>query len=264
MGWGRVIKSGIVGMIIFVPMAYISFRFLNLTEGVTGGLLENVDDALSALSTFLGVGGVIIEFLAGMLIGVVLVLIFPIHWCIAYRPDDVGLIIAVVVPWILTCVIASALFAKSPREAIHTSLSIGIGYAIIAVVLYIILMVIGNVFGGGFGGLLSGILDGLVIGLTDLPFLLAALTAILEGCLVGTVFGAFIGSLRYKPEGGKGKKKRVKVKVKTEEAAEETTEMFPRETAEEKIGAISTICTNCGAKLTADDLFCKNCGAKKR
>jgi hypothetical protein len=255
MGWGRVIKSGIVGMLIFVPMAYISFRFLNLTEGVTGGLLENVDDALNALSTFLGVGGVIIQILAGMLIGVVLVLLFPIHWCISYRPGDVGLIIAVVVPWILTCVIASALFAKSPREAIHTSLSIGIGYAIIAVVLYIILLILP----GGWG---TTIVDGLSGGLTDLPFLLAALTAILEGCLVGTVFGAFIGSLRYKPEGGKGKKK-VKVKVKTEEGAEETTEMFPRETAEDKAVAISTICTNCGAKLTADDLFCKNCGAKK-
>jgi hypothetical protein len=257
MGWGRVIKSGIVGMIIFVPMSYISFRFLNLTEGVTGGLLENVDDALSALSSLFGGFGIVLEFIAGMLIGVVLVLIFPIHWCIGYRPDDIGLIIAVVVPWILTCVIASALFARSPREAIHTSLSIGIGYAIIAIVLYIILMV-------PFGGLLAGLLDGLLIGLTDLPYLLASLTAILEGCLVGTAFGAFIGSLRYKPEGGKEKKKRVKVKkAKTEEGAEETTEMFPREALEEKSAAIAASCSNCGAKLTADDLFCKNCGAKK-
>jgi hypothetical protein len=261
MGWGRVIKSGIVGMLIFVPMSYISFRFLNLTEGVTGGLLENVDDALSSISALLGIGGIILELIAGMLIGVVLVLIFPIHWCIGYRPDDVGLIIAVALPWILTCVIASALFAKSPREAIHTSLSIGIGYAIIAIVLYIILVVLGSALGGGIGALIIGLLDGLMIGLTDLPFLLASLTAILEGCLVGTAFGAFIGSLRYKPEGSKGKKTRVKVK-KTEEA-EETTEMFPRETTEEQTVVASTSCSNCGAKLTADDLFCKNCGAKK-
>ncbi|MFX0022032.1 MAG: zinc ribbon domain-containing protein [Candidatus Hermodarchaeota archaeon] len=261
MGWGRVIKSGIVGMIIFVPMSYISFRFLNLTEGVTGGLLENVDDALSAISGFLGFGGIFIELVAGMLIGVVLVLIFPIHWCIGYRPDDIGLIIAVVVPWILTCVIASALFSHSPREAIHTSLSIGIGYAIISVVLYIILVVLGNALGGTFGGLIVGLLDGLMLGLTDLPYLLASLTAIIEGCLVGTVFGAFIGSLRYKPEGGKEKKKRVRIKTKGE--VEEPTEMFPRETVEENVVVTSTNCTNCGAKLTADDLFCKNCGAKK-
>jgi len=254
MGWGRVIKSGIVGMLIFVPMAYISFRFLNLTEGVTGGLLENVDDALNFLSTLLGIGGIIIELLAGMLIGVVLVLIFPIHWCITYRPDDIGLIIAITIPWILTCVIASALFAHSPREAIHTSLSVGIGYAIISVVLYLIIIVISR----GWG---SVILDGLSSGLTDLSFLPAVLTAILEGCLVGTVFGAFIGSLRYKPVGAKEKKKKVKVK---EEAAE-STEMFPRETIEKEpvITAASDFCTNCGAKLTEDDLFCTNCGAKK-
>ncbi len=255
MGWGRVIKSGIVGMLIFGPMAYIAFRFLNLTEGVTGGLIGNIDDAISSLTALLGFGGVFLEFLAGALIGVVLILIFPIHWCIMYRPDDVMLIIAITIPWILTCVIASALFARSPREAIHTSLSIGIGYAIISVVLYIILAV-AIPFGLGIV-----ILDGLLIGLTDLPYLFAALTAILEGCLVGTVFGAFIGSLRYKPEGAKVKKKKVKVK----EEATETTEMFPSETVEKETVSTPTSgsCTNCGAKLTADDLFCTNCGAKK-
>ncbi|MFX1437770.1 MAG: zinc ribbon domain-containing protein, partial [Promethearchaeota archaeon] len=184
-----------------------------------------------------------------------------IHWCIMYRPDDIGLIVAVTIPWILTCVIASALFAHSPREAIHTSLSIGIGYAIIAVVLYILLLVIGSAIGGGIGGILASILDGLMIGLTDLPYLLAVLTAILEGCLVGTVFGAFVGSLRYKPAGAKAKKKKVKVK----EEAEEPSEMFPRESIEEETISTPTsdLCTNCGAKLTVDDLFCTNCGAKK-
>jgi len=255
MGWGRVIKSGIVGMLIFVPMSYISFRLLNLTEGVTGGLIENIDDALSSLATFLGIGGVIIELLAGALIGVALVLIFPIHWCLIYRPEDVMLIIAITLPWILTCVIASALFSHSPREAIHTSLSIGIGYAIISVLLYVILAVAIPL------GIGTALLDGLLLGLTDLPYLLAVLLAILEGCLVGTVFGAFIGSLRYKPEGAKQKKKKVKVPVE----AEETTEMFPREIEEEAVATTtSDICTNCGAKIVADDLFCTNCGAKKQ
>ena len=54
MGWGRVIKSGIVGMLLLIPMAYISFRFLNLTEGVTGGLIANIDDALAVLAEELG------------------------------------------------------------------------------------------------------------------------------------------------------------------------------------------------------------------
>ncbi|MFX1389004.1 MAG: zinc ribbon domain-containing protein [Promethearchaeota archaeon] len=255
MGWGRVIKSGIVGMLILVPMSYISFRFLNLTEGVTGGLIVNIDEALSSLTSFIGIGGFFLELLAGAFIGIILILIFPIHWCIMYSPDDILLIIAVTLPWILTCVIVSALFAHSPREAIHTSLSIGIGYAIISIVLYIILTVAIPL------GLGSVILDGLSVGLTDLPFLLAVLTAILEGCLVGTVFGAFIGSLRYKPSGTKKKK----TKVKVEKATRETTEMFPSEEIEEDISTTSAsdFCTNCGAKLTKDDLFCTNCGAKK-
>lgn len=253
MGWGRVIKSGIVGMLILIPMAYISFRFLNLTEGVTGGLIANIDDALSSLSSFLGVGGVIIELLGGIIIGLVLIFIFPIHWCLFYRPEDIGLLLAVALPWILTCVIVSALFAHSPREAIHTSLSIGIGYVIILSVLYLIIAVAVP--------LGSAIIDGILIGLTDLPYLGAVLTAVFEGCLVGTVFGAFIGSLRYKPKGAKKKKKKVKVK----EEPTEPSELFPRETVEEEVVStpISNSCTNCGAKLTADDLFCKNCGAKK-
>jgi hypothetical protein len=255
MGWGRVLKSGILGMFLLVPMSYISFRLLNLTEGVTGGLIANIDDAISSLTSLLGFGGIFLDFLAGALIGVVLVLVFPIHWCIMYRPEDWLLIIAITLPWILTCVIVSALFARSPRQAIHTSLSIGIGYAIISVLLYLILTV-AIPFGLG-----SAILDGLMLGLTDLPYLLAVLTAILEGCLVGTVFGAFIGSLRYKPDGSKPKQKRVKVK----DTDTEPTEMFEREVTEEEtdIKPTSDFCKNCGAKLTMDDLFCTNCGAKK-
>ncbi|MFX0106080.1 MAG: zinc ribbon domain-containing protein [Candidatus Hodarchaeota archaeon] len=256
MGWGRVIKSGIVGMVILVPMAYISFRFLNLTEGVTGGLIENVDEAVSSLSSFLGLGGAfIIELIAGILIGLLLIFIFPIHWCLFYRPEDIGLLVAVTLPWILSCVIASALFAHSPREAIHTNLSMGIGYAIVLSVIYLILA-IAIPFGIG-----PAIIDGILIGLTDLPYLLAVLTAVFEGCLVGTVFGAFIGSLRYKPKGVKKKKHKVKVK----EEPEEPSEMFPRETVEEEVVGTPTsvACSNCGAKLTEEDLFCTNCGAKK-
>lgn len=225
MGWGRVIKSGIVGMLILIPMAYISFRFLNLTEGVTGGLILNIDEAISSIGTILGLGDAfIVELIAGILIGIALIFIFPIHWCIIYRPDDIGLLLAVILPWILTCVIASALFAHSPREAIHTSLSIGIGYSIILSVFYLIIAV-AVPFGIG-----AAILDGVLIGLTDLPYLVAILTAVFEGCLVGTVFGAFIGSLRYKPKGIKKKKKKVKVKEQTMEP----TEMFPREIVEEE------------------------------
>lgn len=255
MGWGRVIKSGCAGMCCLIPMAYVSFRFLNLTEGVTGGLIANIDDAIAAVTSSLGIGGVIIQLLAGMLIGAVLIFLFPIHWCLYYRPDDVMLLIAVTIPWILCCAITSGIFAHSPRGGLHSSLAIGIGYAIGLTVIYIILAIV-IPFGLG-----PAILDGLLLGLTDLPYLVAVLTAVFEGCLVGAVFGAFIGSLRYKGKGGEKKKKKVKVKKEVPE----TSDMFTRETIEEKTISTPTsnICTNCGARFTTEDLFCTNCGAKK-
>ena len=259
MGWWRVIKSGCAGMCCLIPMAYVSFRFLNLTEGVTGGLIANVDNAIEDLMSYLGLGGLglFISVVAGMLIGALLIFLFPIHWCLYYRPDDVALLIAITVPWILCCVITSGLFAHSPRGGLHTSLAIGIGYAIILSVVYIILAVL-IPFGIG-----PAILDGLMQGLTNLPYLGAVLTAVFEGCLVGAVFGAFIGSLKYKGTGVAKEKKKKKVKIKKETT--ETSEMFPREIIEEKpiSPPSSNICSNCGAKLTVDDLFCTNCGAKK-
>jgi hypothetical protein len=230
-------------------MAWISFRFLNLTEGLTGGLIENIDDALSIITGTLGGAGVFIEILAGAFIGLALVLLFPIHWCLFYRPEDIGLIIAVTAPWILCCVITSGLFAHSPRGGIHTSLAIGIGYAIILSVGYIVLAIVLP--------LGSAVLDGLLIGLTDLPYLIAILTSILEGSLVGAIFGGFIGSLKYKPAGAKGKKK-------TSKGKKEITEISDVNKAIESSGITTTTnCSNCGAKLISDDLFCINCGAKR-
>ncbi len=256
MGWGRVIKSGIAGMCCLIPMAYVSFRFLNLTEGVTGGLIANIDDAIADITSAFGIGGFFIQLIAGALIGVVLIFLFPIHWCIFYRPEDVMLIMAITVPWILCCAATSGIFAHSPRGGLHTSLSIGIGYMIVLSIIYIILAVVVPM------GLGAAILDGLLIGLTDLPYLVAVLTAVLEGSLVGAVFGSFVGSLKYKPKGGKKKKKKIKVKKDTTEP----TEMFPREIPSEDtpITPKSDFCTNCGAKLAVDDLFCTNCGAKKQ
>ena len=72
MGFKRVFWSGVVGMIILIPMAWISFRFLNLTEGLTGGLIENIDDALITITGNLPAGaGFFVEILAGAIIGLV-------------------------------------------------------------------------------------------------------------------------------------------------------------------------------------------------
>ncbi|GAH14656.1 unnamed protein product [marine sediment metagenome] len=121
MGLWRVIWTGIVGMIFLFIVSYISFTFLDLTASVTGGLIENLNDAIGSLSALLpGVGGIIGIF-APMLLGLILILIFPIHWCLMYRPDDVMLLISVTLPWILACSMITGINAKTPGKGIRTS-----------------------------------------------------------------------------------------------------------------------------------------------
>ena len=247
MGFKRVLISGIVGMIFLIPLAWISFSLLDLTGSITGGLVSDLNDALADLAAFLPGAGGFLAVLLSALIGLVMILFFPIHWCLIYRPDDVLLIVSIILPWILCCVLTSAIFAHSPRGAIHTSLAIGIGYIIIAFIFYFIIPAIVNGIAPGFGIFISGVIDGLSEGLTDLPYLLATFTAILEGTLVGAVFAAFIGSLKYKPEGAKVKVKKQKVKGK--EISEPSLDR-------------TDFCTNCGAKLPPGVDFCTNCGSK--
>ncbi len=243
MGWGRVIGSGCVGMLCLIPMAWISFSFLDLTGSVTGGLITNLNDAIASIGGLLGMGAVgdLLSFVASAFLGLILILLFPIHWCIFYRPDDVLLLISVILPWILCCTVTSAIFSHSPRGGIHTSLAIGIGYLIPAMVIYLLIPLIP----GGFGSIIAGVVDGAVMGLTDLPYLLAVFTAILEGCLVGAVFGGFIGSLKYK---GTGQPKAKKSKGKVEEEDEPSLDS-------------SELCPNCKAKLIPGNEFCTNCGS---
>ncbi|MBD3196799.1 MAG: zinc-ribbon domain-containing protein [Candidatus Lokiarchaeota archaeon] len=250
MGIGRVIWSGIVGMVILVPMAWISFTFLNLTGSVTGGLIEGLEDLLASIP---GVLGMILSILGGMILGVLLIFLFPVHWALYYRPDDVMLIIALMTPWILTCTIASAISAHSPRGGLHTSLAIGIGYAIPTTILYFALgPIIGALTGGGgIGMTVTSLIDGLSLGLTDLPFLAAALLGIFEGCLVGAFFGAFIGSLKYKPEEQIAKTSGISYSTSSKESTSEPT-----------LSSSEDFCENCGAKLAPKDEFCTNCGAK--
>jgi len=240
LGFGRVVWTGLVGMVFLALTSWISFQFLDLTSSVTGGLVQNLNVALASLGALLpGPIGAIIGALAGVFIGLILILIFPIHWCLMYRPDDVMLLISVTLPWILACSMITAINAKTPGKGIKTCLAIGIGYLILALVIYFILPVI---------PLVGPIVNGLVTGLTDLPYLLAVFTAILEGCLVGAVFGGFIGALKYKPAGDSGKKKSKKSKAKAAADKEPTLD--------------DSHCTNCGAKLVPGNDFCNNCGMK--
>jgi len=243
MGFVRVLWTGIVGMIFLLLTSWISFPFLDLTYSVTGGLIQNLNVGLASLGSLIPGFGSIIALIVGPILGLLLILIFPIHWCLIYRPDDVILLISVTLPWILACSMICGINAKTPGKGIRTSLAIGIGYLILALLVYFLLPMIPMV-----GPLIGGIIDGAVTGLTDLPYVLAVSTAILEGCLVGAVFGGFIGALKYKPAGSGGKQKTKKTKTKVEDDKEPSLD--------------GAHCTNCGAKLVADNDFCTNCGMK--
>ncbi|NHJ20724.1 MAG: zinc ribbon domain-containing protein [Candidatus Lokiarchaeota archaeon] len=244
MGFGRVVWTGIVGMIfLFFASLLMMFEPFDLPSRVSGGLLEDINELLLGLGTLLPGIGTVLGFLIGAFMGLLLVLMFPIHWCLMYRPDDVMLLLSVTLPWIIACSAICAINAKSPGKGIRTCLAIGIGYLIIALVLYFVLPMIPVV-----GPLLGGLINGAVTGLTDLPYVLAVSTAILEGCLVGAVFGGFIGALKYKPTGEGGKLKSKKGKSKIEYDEEPTLD--------------GAHCTNCGAKLVPGNDFCTNCGMK--
>ena len=243
MGFVRVLWTGIVGMIFLLLTSWISFQFLDLTSSVTGGLIQNLNVGLASLGSLIPGFGSIIALIVGPILGLLLILIFPIHWCLIYRPDDVILLISVTLPWILACSMICGINAKTPGKGIRTSLAIGIGYLILALLVYFLLPMIPMV-----GPLIGGIIDGAVTGLTDLPYVLAVSTAILESCLVGAVFGGFIGALKYKPAGSGGKQKSKKTKAKVEDDKEPSLD--------------DAHCTNCGAKLVAENDFCTNCGMK--
>ena len=228
-----------------IPTAYICLVSFDTFALITGGLIRNVWMAVG----FFG-GGAVIVF--SIFLGVGLVCIFPIHWVLLNRPNDILLLLALALPWIITCSLASALFAHSPRGGIHTSFAIGIGFFLLMLIPYILLSLL-----LGQSGLAGGtIIDNITMGLTGLPWVLSALTATMEGSGVGACFGALVGALKYKAEGKKPKKaKKSKEEKKEIEAMVEPT--FDATTS-----YTANRCKSCGAQLVPGDLFCTNCGEK--
>jgi len=232
-------------------MAYISFRFLDLTGQITGGLIKNIGELGRILP-----GGEGMMFVLGAIMGVGMICLFPVHWALFYYPGDVMLLIAIILPWILCCTITSGLMAHSPKGGFNTSIAIGLGYFFAMLLPYIVM---GAVLGSALGapGLGTALMDAVASGLTDLPYVLAVLLATMEGAAVGGVFGAFVGSLKYEPEGAVGKTK----KERSKSAGPEPT--FDRSSSSAVSPASEAKrCSNCGAKLETSDEFCTNCGSK--
>ena len=113
-------------MLCLLPMAYISFRFLDLTGQITGGLITNISGLAKILP-----GGEALMFVLGAIMGVAMICLFPVHWALFYYPGDVMLLIAIILPWILCCTITSGLMAHSPKGGFNTSIAIGIAISVV-------------------------------------------------------------------------------------------------------------------------------------
>lgn len=186
-GVWRFIWTGIVGMLFMIPTAFATFYFLDLIALLTGGLIQNFFVLIRALASPL------VAFFISAFIGIFLICLFPVHWALMNHPDNVMLMLALVLPWVICCSTMALLTARNPKEGILTSFAIGLGFFFIMLIIYIGISVLLARFGGG------AIINRASIGLTGMPFLLAAFLATMEGAAIGAVFAALIGSLKYEP-----------------------------------------------------------------
>ncbi|MBN2157393.1 MAG: zinc ribbon domain-containing protein [Candidatus Lokiarchaeota archaeon] len=264
MGLWRVIWTGCLGMLCLIPLAWFSFNVLDLGAAITGSLFIGIGDAIDTAFSLVPLPGFLagfIPFIIQGILGIMMLWFFPLHWALYYRPDDIGMALAIVLPWLLVGTITAALFCKKARQGFDTGLAIGLGYALAIGVFPIAIQAIVNAALGGAGlpGIfdLMAVLNGLFSGMTDLPYIAAVLTACVEGGLIAGVFGALIGSLKYKPGGDlettkvkKAKKKKAEPKIATVTDSSVST------------STKGLLCPNCHSKVVLGDPFCPNCGTK--
>jgi len=187
---------------------------MGLDSAITGGLFTNVGPAINDLFSTLSLGSsmgalaTILPILIQGLIGLIAVMIFPLHWLLYFRPDEPLFALALILPWVLTAFLTSLIFAKSMKEGFMMPIILGISMIVTIVVIFEgIIPALASQLGGS-GVDITGLVDSIFQGLAGLPegTPLADLSAmwimvlsILEGSLVGSAFGAFAGAIRYNP-----------------------------------------------------------------
>jgi len=263
MGLWRVMWTGCLGMLCLIPLAWFSFNVLDLGAAITGSLFIGIGDAIDTAFSLVPLPGFLagfIPFIIQGIMGIILLWFFPLHWALYYRPDDITMALAIVLPWLLVGTITAALFCKKARQGFDTGVAIGLAYALFIGLFPFIIQAIINAATGGMGLGVFNIMDvfnGLFSGMTDLPYIWAVITSCLEGGLIAGVFGALIGSLKYKPGNQLETTKVKKAKKKKEE---------PKISAvTDTSGSTNTsgiFCPNCRSKVVPGDPFCPNCGSK--
>ena len=246
-------------------MAWISFVVFDLSSAITGGVFQNLGEALNTLliqTVPENLGGVASLF-AGGLLGILMIVVFPIHWLLQYRPDEPVFAIAMMIPWILVAFISALLWARDMKEGFLMGIKIAVYWMVLGIGIYLLLA---RVLGAEVPGI-DPILTGLTTGLTDLSPIAAIALACLEGGLIGSVFGGLAGAIRYKPNTRYRPKSSRKAKKKDAfgQAYEETEAPAYGSSfqASSDKGSGGDFCTNCGKKLEPGEDFCTNCGTKR-
>jgi len=199
--------GGLLGGIFLLLMGWVAFTVFHLADAVTGGLLTNV----SALTSLLGAAMPALGVIVPMILGGLILVIFPLDWALTYRPDDIGLMFALIIPWAVAGVLVALIFAHNAKQGFLCGIALMVYPIILGIIAIAGLNALSNSIGGGLdiGALVNGVIEGLV----DRSLIVAIITATLEGGALAGVFGALIGSVKYDP-GNIGTGKKVKSKSK--------------------------------------------------
>ncbi len=266
-----------LAMCCLIPMAWISFVVFDLSEAITGGVFQNLGAAMNTLLSQVGgeYGG-IASFLVGGLLGTVMVVFFPIHWLLQYRPDEPMYVLAMMAPWILVTFISALFWARDMKEGFMFGIKIAVSWMVLALVIYLAL----TQWIGASQPVIPALINGLSDGLTDLPPIWAIVLACLEGGIIGGIFGALAGAIRYKPGSRyKPKKPSVPGPGPTDAFGQPSYGGYQAQppgynapTQRAPYGgyqtqgppqAPSNRCSNCGRNLEPGEEFCTNCGTRR-
>ena len=249
-----------------VFMSAIAFTVFDLGAAITGGLFTNVGDAITGgLQMLSPEAGTLISIFINGFMGLFLILLFPVHWILAYRPGDAAYALALIIPWILAVFITAIIFSKSPKEGFYTGIWLGGGFMIVGLIMVLGLKALLTNAGEGEAAAFTGVIDGFFLGLTDLPPSLAIFLSCLEGGLIGGSFGALAGAIKFKPgQAGYQPKKPKKSKSSAFDSPKPQQSSSPTyglgaSTQQTSASGMKT-CPNCGTQVDQGTVFCTNCG----
>ena len=252
-------------------MSAIAFTVFDLGAAITGGLFTNIGTTITqALELLSPKAGTIISIFVNGFMGLFLILLFPVHWLLAYRPGDAVYALALIAPWILAVFITAIIFSKSAKEGFITGIWLGAGFMIVGMGFIFGIPVLIDSLGGG-SSIFTGVIDGFYTGLTDLPPFWAIFLSCLEGGVIGGAFGALAGAIRFKPgQAGYQPKKPKKSKKKGKDNAfgdsksksyTPTTPAYGSGSSPPQSGTTGMKkCPNCGTLVDEGTAFCTNCG----